>query len=283
LRELFLAYLDLDQRLEDALELCQFESLISDLEREATEIEAVVNELAQYTFLRSEDDYLGAFVTIKAEYHEDPNELLTDKAKKEREIKCIKAIANDINTNFFSATVNTSSDKYENNILRQQEMTVWVNDVFAYGMLKQLHGEYKLVSENRIVALQIEVCPAIAFTDEIWQSEREHCRIRVYRWQVADQKVDNVVEIEHIPSNITARASDEYSQLLNLNIAKILLYSRLHQASKTNEPENSVSYLWQERIIIDYHKQQSYPFDEASPIAKKLISHLKDFCELSEE
>jgi protein subunit release factor B len=278
-----LTYLDLDERLEDALELSQFESLASDLEREAAEIEAFLNKLAQYRFLQREDDYLGAFVTIKGEYHEDPDDLLKDNAKKKREIRCIRAIADYINTNFFSATINTSSDKYENDILRQQEMTVWVNDVFGYGMLKHFHGEHKLVSENRIVALQIEVCPAMAFTDDFWQAEREHIRIRVFRWQVADQKVDNVVEIEHIPSKITARASDEYSQLLNLNIAKILLISRINQASKNNELENSVSYLWQERLIIDYRKQQIYPFEEASPITKMLISHLKDFCELSEE
>jgi protein subunit release factor A len=283
LAELFLNYADLEKRLADALELSQFESLASDLEREIVEIKAILDMIAQYTFFQSEDDYLGAFVTIKGEYHEDANNLLKDLAKKKREMQSIEAIANYLNTNFFSATINTSSEKYENDILRQQEMTVWVNDVFAYGKLKQLSGEHKLFGKKRTLALQIEVCSAINFTDDIWQSAREHCRIRVFRWQVADQKVDNVVEIEHIPSKITARASDDYSQLQNLTIAKMLLYSRIHQTTKMNEPENSLSYLWRERFIIDHLKKQIYPFAEASQIAKLLISQLETLSEFSEE
>jgi hypothetical protein len=140
-----------------------------ELKTEASAIEDILSKIADLSFLRTEDDYSGAFVMIRGEYHEDTTYLQEDSPDIRLEWKCIRAIANYLKTAFFSDIVYTSLEDYEKDV-RQQEITLWVGESFAYGILKQL---VKVRSNHERSQLQNRTIGMLFLMSRIYQASNE--------------------------------------------------------------------------------------------------------------
>jgi hypothetical protein len=278
LAELFKSYAELEERLIAALEFSQFDDMYWELKTEASAIEDILSKIADLTFLRTEDDYFGAFVTIRGEYHEDTMYLQEDSPDIRLEWKCIRTIANYLKTAFFSDIVYTSLEDYEDDV-RQQEITLWVGESFAYGILKQLVGDYILIGSSRI-SLSIDVSPIKSLFESLPESEWGNYRIRVFRRRSASclgaAYTDSALEIEHIPSKIKVRSNHERSQLQNRGIGMLFLMSRIYQASNEAKPKQALfSYTSGEKLLIDYPKKKIYSFTKSLALVKTIIEELE--------
>jgi hypothetical protein len=281
--EMFKVYADLEKRLTESLEFSLFDDMLSELQAEVSAIEDLLDKIAELTFLRTEDDYFGAFVTIRGEYHVGENYLQEYGIEDDIEKDCIKAITTYLSATFKSEIVYSSSEIYTGEKVNQEEVTVWVNDIFAYGILKSLAGQYFFLGKTRIVILVLEVSSVNALPQNMPRSEHNNCLIRVIRQRSTHGFTDNVVEIEHLPTKIKACCSHERSQLINRELAMMMLQSRIYQASNLRGHEKVLyTFIWGQRVIIDKGRNHSYPFSEAKAITQILIEQLETLAEFSD-
>lgn len=284
--ELFQAYADLYLRLQDAFELTAFEDLIPELEQEAKDIEAILEAIAPFAGMTYEHDWRGAFITIRGTTIISGGSWLERSPEKDFEDIVIQGVSDHLHADFSCTRCYSTYhayNPYDSYSKYQQEMTIYVNDFYAYGRLKDEVGYHTLFKTNKRMEIFVEILPVVALPSVI--EETELFPFMVYG--AGGPSVNRTLSgayIVHLPTRIKAQTSEAKAFLFNREIASMLLQSRLfahHSGIKQQKPR--YSYLWDNQQMIDHSKHEIYPFSQTSGFANTIIKALEKSSKFQEK
>jgi protein subunit release factor B len=165
----------------------------------------------------------------------------------------------------------------------QQEITIYVNDFYAYGRLKDEAGYHTLFKRNKRMEMVIEILPVIAPPSLIQETEVFPFMVYGAGGPYVNRSLSGAYII-HLPTRIKAQASEAKAFLFNREIAAMLLQSRFYAHYVENKQQKPCySYLWDNQQIIDHSKREVYSFSQASGFANAFIKALEKSSKFQEK